>query len=85
MILPVGTRIRSTRNYKEGLIVGYGSLMWPHNDNSIGDDGVLQPVYLVQIAPASSSLGPACAVFRADMIEEVPLPYKGTPGGYCDP
>lgn len=78
MTLSYGTPIKSLRCDKKGIVVGWGTLQWPHGENANGDGGVPQPVYLVQLSdgpfsfiPGSSSLGPACAVFRADQIEVV--------------
>lgn len=69
---PYGTRLKSRRWTKlEGVVVGYGSLTWPSTPDINGDEGIIQPVYLMQIECASSSLGPACMVFRANQVEVV--------------
>lgn len=76
MTFPVGTHVRSKRTDKiHGIVVGYGALSWPtpsDPDTTSGDGGIVHPVYLVQVREASTSLGPACAVLRADMVEEMP-------------
>jgi hypothetical protein len=55
----------------QGDIVGYGALCWPGSEHVGGDAGILQPVYLVQVAEGSSALGAACIVLRADRVEEI--------------
>lgn len=70
MTLPIGTLVRSTRNNQRGIIVGYGSLSWPHSKNMNGDGGVIQPVYLVQVHEESNAQQNACTVMRADMVED---------------
>ena len=80
-----GSSVRSWRNGVVGVVVGFGTLQWPWPDgDTIEGDTTPQLVYLVKLKDGSSSLGPACAVFRADQVTEVE-PYKGTPGGYIDP
>lgn len=72
-MLLIGTKVRSRRSEKlVGEIVGYGALQWPSGANMSGDGGIMQLVYLVQVADGSSSLGPACLVFRADFVEVMP-------------
>lgn len=69
MTLPIGTLVMSTWDHrKKGTIVGYGSLVWPSSTNCGGDAGIIQLVYLVQVAEMSSSLGPACLAFRSDRV-----------------
>jgi hypothetical protein len=66
------TAVRTTRNdYERGLIVGYGTIMWPTGP-SVGGDAQPMPVYIVQRegCEGSSSLGNAVVVFRADQVEE---------------
>jgi hypothetical protein len=70
MTLPIGTHVRSKRNGAEGDIIGYSALAWPTSADVGGDGGIMQPVYLVQVAPGSSSLCSACIVLRADQVEE---------------
>jgi len=65
MIFGIGTRVRSKRNGEQGTVVGYGTLQWPWNDDET------KPVYLVKVAEGSMSSQRACAVFRADLVEEV--------------
>ena len=69
-MFPIGTKLSSLRHKASGVVVGYGALQWPTEGDISGDGGVMQAVYLVQIARGSSSLGPACVVFRADQVEE---------------
>lgn len=75
MTLPISTRIRSIWGNKkiEGVIVGYGAVCWPVDStgNLSDDEGVMHSVYLIQVRPGSSGLGPACAVLRSDRVEEV--------------
>jgi hypothetical protein len=80
MTLPYGTTVRSLRGHiyvgadappqKNGIVVGYGVIQWPTGDNTSGDGGVPQPVYLVQFAEGSKWGQVACVVMRADMVEE---------------
>lgn len=67
-----GMKVRSIRDPKlVGHVVGYGSVTWPTNDPDMnGDAGIPQPCLLVQVARGSSGLGPACAVWRADLCVE---------------
>ena len=66
-----GEKVRSLRDDKiVGNVVGFGSLVWPPTPGGPGDMGP-QDVVLVQTAQASSSLGPACVVLRADMVEKL--------------
>jgi hypothetical protein len=74
MTLPIGTTVRSLRNRREGTIVGYGALSWPHSEHMNGDGGIMQPVYLVQVLQGSSSLGNACIAMRADMVRDIMRP-----------
>lgn len=72
MTLPFGTLVRSRRNLQTGIIAGYGVLQWKGGRDDLGEitsDPEMVPVYLVRIGVASSSLGPVCAVFRADQVE----------------
>lgn len=86
MSFPIGATVRSIRCGKQGTVVGYGSLMWPTSAEMSGDGGIIQAVYLVQVSPGSSSLGPACLVFHHFYCERVEeTSHKGTPGGYIDP
>lgn len=69
-MIPIGRYVISSRNYHLcGIVVGYGAIEWPKSEGLNGDDNP-QVVYLVKIGQGSSSLGPACAIFRADQIEE---------------
>lgn len=69
--LPYGTIIRSLYDAKIlGPIVGYGTIKWPTTPECVGDR-LMEPVYLVRIGVASSSLGPACSVIRMDHAERV--------------
>lgn len=72
-MLPIGTKVRSTfTDKKEGSIVGYGSLSWPSSDPvRSGDEGVIQPVYLVQVASGSMYGVDACIVLRCDRVKEI--------------
>jgi hypothetical protein len=67
----IGSYIRSLRNPKlMGQVVGFGSLRWyTDNEDASSNDEDMQMVYIVKVREASSSLGPATAVFRADMVE----------------
>lgn len=74
MMLPIGTKVQSKWTEKKvGYIVGYGSLMWPTGENLGGDDGIMQPVYLIQVegVEGSNALQQACIVLRADHVKEV--------------
>lgn len=68
----LNTIVRSRRDPKIiGPVIGYGVLRWPETPgNGISFDDQPVVVYLVQVATASSSLGPACAVLRVDMADE---------------
>ena len=74
-MLSYGTKVRSVRGRipwgSVGIVVGYGSLVWPTSDNISGDAGIPQSVYLVQVQEGSLSLTPACVVMRTDMVEKV--------------
>ncbi len=71
-MISMGTVIRSKRTDKiVGPVVGFGTIMWPSNDPDLAGDSRPRLVYLVKVARGSSSLGPACATLRADMVEEV--------------
>jgi hypothetical protein len=71
MMLPYGTNVRSTmsHNPERGMIVGFGTIMWPTSANIGGDGGTPYPVYLVQIADGSGYDRSACVVLRADRVE----------------
>jgi hypothetical protein len=70
-MIRIGSKVRSTMNSKTGYVVGYGALSWPASNNINGDGGILHLAYVVQVEEGSSALAPACAVFRADRVEEV--------------
>jgi hypothetical protein len=68
----IGQRVKSKRTINiVGSIIGYGSLTWPQDDKQLTGDDEQVPVYLVRIGKGSSSLGPACAVLRADQVVPV--------------
>jgi len=68
---PYLTKVRSLYSHEVGHVVGWGVVQWPSSADVNGDGEEPTPVYLVQIAGASSSLGRACAVFSARQTEEV--------------
>ena len=70
-MIKFGSKVKSLRNNTIGDVVGFGTICWPTSEHHSGDGGEMQQVVLVQIAQASSSLGPACAVFRLDQVDEV--------------
>ena len=75
-MLPYLTKVRSVWSgsfNRIGVIVGYGTIQWPSGPNISGDDGIPQPVYLIQLDDCEgSSYGRSVsAIFRADRVEEV--------------
>lgn len=73
----LGTVVCSTYDKTiRGPIVGYGVIGW----NGEGND----PVYLVQVAPASSALGPACRVIRhSHTVLAADVDRQALPSNYC--
>lgn len=67
----IGDHIFSQRNPAiHGTVVGYGWVEWPKplDKDTLTGDETPQTVYLVKVAIGSSTLGPACAVLRHDMV-----------------
>ncbi len=76
-MLPYLTKVRSTRSaepHLRGVIVGYGTIMWPHGPSMNGDGGTPRPVYLVQLATREGSAygRSAAVIMHVNHVEELP-------------